>query len=300
MRIAHDWNEYELLDAGDGEKLERWGSYVLRRPDPQAIWPKGNDSRWERADARYERSSDGGGKWIKKPNMRGEWTVSYRELVFRVECMGFKHTGLFPEQSENWKWIGEKIRSADKPVRVLNLFAYTGGATVAAAASGADVCHVDSSKGMNERAKENARLSGLLDAPIRFITDDAMKFVEREIRRGRTYEAIILDPPSFGRGPKGEIWKIEQNLFPLLRNIVRLLSDRAIFVLVNSYTTGLSPAVIRNALVLSTEESERTKGGVISSFELGLHASARDIILPCGASGRWERDSGKYDTLSLT
>ncbi len=287
MRVARDWEDYELIDAGDKEKLERWGTLVLRRPDPQALWPRGADARWNRPDAWYHRSNDGGGSWKCLPNIPKEWTVSYRNLVFRIERMGFKHTGLFPEQAVNWDWMREKISAVSKPVRVLNLFAYTGGATVAAASAGAEVCHVDASKGMNERAKENLGLSGLEKAPVRFITDDAIKFVEREKRRGRAYDAVILDPPSFGRGPKGEVWKVEEQIFSLLERAVDVLSDRSLFVLVNSYTTGLSPRVIHNMLALTVGKKF---GGTSSSFELGLAATGREnIILPCGSSARWER-----------
>lgn len=286
MRIATDWNDYELIDAGDGEKLERWGEFVLRRPDPQAIWPKGAERLWETPHARYRRSNDGGGVWERVLDMPKTWTVRYRSLVFRLELMGFKHTGLFPEQAANWEWMTEKIQSATKPVRVLNLFAYTGGATVAAAAAGAEVCHVDASKGMMTRAKENLELSGLSDASVRFIPDDALKFVEREVRRGHQYDAIIMDPPSFGRGPKGEIWKIEEQLFSLLEQSASILSQNPIFVLVNSYTTGLSPQVIENMLALTV--GKKFTGSCLS-FELGLATKRDSLILPCGSSARWER-----------
>lgn len=285
MRVARNWEDYELIDAGDKEKLERWGTLVLRRPDPQALWPRGTDAGWNRPDAWYHRSNDGGGAWKCLPNIPKEWTVSYRNLVFRIERMGFKHTGLFPEQAVNWDWMREKISAVSKPVRVLNLFAYTGGATVAVASAGAEVCHVDASKGMNERAKENLCLSGLEKAPVRFITDDAIKFVEREKRRGRAYDAVILDPPSFGRGPKGEVWRVEEQLFSLLERTVDILSDRPLFVLVNSYTTGLSPRVIHNMLALTVGKKF---GGTCSSFELGLATRREDIFLPCGSSARWE------------
>lgn len=286
MRIAQGWNDYELLDAGDGEKLERWGACVLRRPDPQAVWPKGGSSSWEKADARYVRSHEGGGHWEYARDIPKTWTISYQSLVFQIELMGFKHTGLFPEQAINWDWMMEKIRNAKRSIRVLNLFAYTGGATVATASLGAEVCHVDASKGMNERAKENLRLSGLAIAPVRFMTDDVIKFVEREKRRDHTYDAIIMDPPSFGRGPKGEVWKVEEQLFSLLERSAEILSPEPLFVLVNSYTTGLSGAVIQNMLALTVLKKY---GGRCSSFELGLAATLRkDLILPAGASGRWE------------
>ncbi|QQS15881.1 MAG: class I SAM-dependent methyltransferase [Candidatus Moraniibacteriota bacterium] len=286
MRIATDWNDYELIDAGDGEKLERWGEFILRRPDPQAIWPKGNGKEWEAPHARYRRSRDGGGAWDIVQDIPKTWTMRYRSLVFRIELMGFKHTGLFPEQSVNWDWMAEKIRSASRPIRVLNLFAYTGGATVAAAAAGAEVCHVDASKGMVTRAKENLELSGLVNVPVRFIPDDALKFVEREARRGHQYDAIIMDPPSFGRGPKGEIWKIEEQLFSLLEQSASILSQNPIFVLVNSYTTGLSPQVIENMLALTVGKK---CAGSCSSFELGLATKRDSLILPCGSSARWEK-----------
>ncbi len=286
MCIANDWKDYELFDAGNGEKLERWGRFVLRRPDPQAIWPVGTDSRWENPNAWYHRNKEGGGAWKCASNMPRDWTVSYRDLVFRIELMGFKHTGLFPEQAINWDWMLEKIRSAERTIRVLNLFAYTGGATVAVASAGAEVCHVDASKGMTERAKENLLLSGLEEASVRFLVDDVVKFVEREHRRGHVYDAIILDPPSFGRGPKGQVWKVEEQLFPLLERVTGLLSDQPLFVLVNSYTTGLSGAVIQNMLSLTVG---KRYGGKSSSFELGLAATSREgIILPAGTSGRWE------------
>lgn len=286
MKVARDWKDYELLDAGDGEKLERWGAFVLRRPDPQALWPKGLDARWESPDARYRRSREGGGSWESSVHLPNRWTISYRELVFSVECMGFKHTGIFPEQAVNWDWMREKIRGASKPVRLLNLFAYTGAATVAALSAGAEVCHVDSSKGMVERAKENVRLSGLQAARVRYIVDDAMKFVEREKRRGHTYDAIVLDPPSFGRGPKGEIWKVEEQLFSLLQRSTEIVSKGPLFVLVNSYTAELSPIVIRNMLALTVGKKFQ---GNVSSSEIGLSATLRkDILLPCGSSGYWE------------
>lgn len=285
MLLANDWKEYELIDAGEGEKLERWGALVLRRPDPQAIWPRTNEAAWKDADARYVRSREGGGHWEYARSVPSQWTVSYRELVFQIELMGFKHTGLFPEQAVNWDWIREKVRSVPAPVRVLNLFAYTGGASVAAASAGAEVCHVDASKGMNERARENLRLSGLAAAPVRLIADDVIKFVEREVRRGHSYEAIILDPPSFGRGPKGEVWKVEEQIFSLLHRLTSVLSNRPLFVLVNFYTSNLSPMVIRNMLALTFG---RRFGGRCSSMELGLSFGREGMVLPAGSSGRWE------------
>ena len=249
MWIADGWNDYELLDCGSGEKLERWGGQILVRPDPQAIWETPRENRgWRSAQGRYHRSSSGGGHW-EKEKLPESWQVKYKDLTFQVKPMNFKHTGLFPEQAVNWDFAREKIERAGRPVRVLNLFAYTGGATVACAASGAQVCHCDAAKGMVSWAKENARVSGLENAPIRWIVDDCAKFVEREIRRGRTYDAIIMDPPSYGRGPGGEVWKLEDNLFPFVRLCTQVLSERPLFVIINSYTTGLA--------------------------------------LPCGATGRW-------------
>lgn len=285
MHIAREWKEYELIDAGDGEKVERWGPYVLRRPDPQALWPKGNCDAWNTADAHYCRNREGGGYWNYTHTLPKRWTVSYKNLKFFVEPMSFKHTGIFPEQAVNWDWMIEKIRSVSGPVRILNLFAYTGAASVAMASAMASVCHVDSSKGMIERAKENLTLNGIEKAPVRFIVDDVLKFVEREGRRGNVYDAIIMDPPSFGRGPKGELWKIECSLFPLLERCAHILSDRAIFFLINSYTTEFSPTVFQNMLELSIGKN---RGGKCSSFEIGLQTRRKEIVLPCGSSARWE------------
>lgn len=286
MLIVDDWEDYELIDAGGGEKLERWGKYILRRPDPQAIWPIGDAGKlWERADAHYHRSRSGGGSWEYKRKLPQKWPVRYKGLSFFVEPMGFKHTGLFPEQAVNWKWIMDKIRSRASNIRVLNLFAYTGGATVAAAYAGAEVCHVDSAKGMVARAKENMALSGLSEKPVRYIVDDVIKFVQREKRRGRTYEAVIMDPPSYGRGPKGELWQIEDELYGLVEACVEILSPKPLFFLINSYTTGLSPAVLSNILRLTV--AARFKGKVASD-EIGLPVVSSGLVLPCGATGRWE------------
>jgi 23S rRNA (cytosine1962-C5)-methyltransferase len=286
MLLADDWKDYELIDTGGGEKLERWGRYTLRRPDPQAIWPiTGDEKAWRSVDAHYHRSSSGGGKWEYIKKLPPQWTVRYGELEFHVEPTGFKHTGLFPEQAVNWKWIMEKIKGAGRKVSVLNLFAYTGGATVAAAYAGAEVCHVDASKGMVTRAKENLALSGLGDRPVRFIVDDVVKFVARENRRGRRYDAVIMDPPSYGRGPNGELWKIEDEIYPLISRCMEILSDEPLFFLVNSYTTGLSPTVIGNMLRLSMQ---RRYGGKVTADEVGLPVSATGLVLPCGAAGRWE------------
>lgn len=290
MLLADDWKDYELIDAGNGEKLERWGIYILRRPDPQAIWPcTGRKEMWNKADAHYHRSSSGGGKWEYIKKLPERWSISYGDLSFYIEPTGFKHTGLFPEQAVNWKWMIDKIKSASGPVRVLNLFAYTGGATLAAAYAGAEVCHVDAAKGMVARAKENLELSGLKHRPVRFITDDVVKFVQREQRRGRTYEGIIMDPPSYGRGPKGELWKIEEELYGLVDMCTAILSPKPVFFLINSYTTGLAPTVLKNILTISVAKKF---GGHVSSDEIGLPVSSSKLVLPCGASGRWEREQG--------
>ena len=284
MWIADGWNDYELLDCGSGEKLERWGGQILVRPDPQAIWETPRENRgWRSAQGRYHRSSSGGGHW-EKEKLPESWKVKYKDLTFQVKPMNFKHTGLFPEQAVNWDFAREKIERAGRPVRVLNLFAYTGGATVACAASGAQVCHCDAAKGMVSWAKENARVSGLENAPIRWIVDDCAKFVEREIRRGRTYDAIIMDPPSYGRGPGGEVWKLEDNLFPFVRLCTQVLSEQPLFVIINSYTTGLAPSVLGYLLSLLVKEKF---GGRVTWDELGLPVTETGLALPCGATGRW-------------
>ena len=285
MWVSDGWRDYELIDCGGGEKLERWGKHVLVRPDPQAIWqtPR-NNPLWRRPDARYARASTGGGAWEKK-DVPAQWQVRYQELTFQVKPMNFKHTGLFPEQAANWDFAMEQIRRAGRPISVLNLFAYTGGATLAAAKAGASVTHVDASKGMVAWAKENAKSSGLEDAPIRWIVDDCVKFVEREIRRGNHYDAIIMDPPSYGRGPKGEIWKIEDAIYPLVKLCAKLLSDKPLFYLINSYTTGLAPAVL--TYMLGTAVVPQF-GGTVRSEEIGLPVTGSGLVLPCGASGRWE------------
>ena len=284
MWIADHWKDYEVIDTSCGEKLERWGKYILLRPDPQVIWKTGKTvPEWNRLNGHYHRSSKGGGEWefFKLPQ---EWTISYRELNFRLKPFSFKHTGLFPEQAVNWDWCRERIRQADRPVKVLNLFAYTGGATLAAASAGASVTHVDASKGMVTWAKENAAVSHLEDAPIRWLVDDCVKFVEREIRRGNKYDGIIMDPPSYGRGPKGEIWKIEESIYPFVELASQLLSDDALFFLINSYTTGLQPAVL--SYMLSTV-IQKKRGGEVQSSEIGLPVSSNGLVLPCGATGRW-------------
>ena len=282
---ANNWKDYEVIDCSNGEKLERWGDYLLIRPDPQVIWdtPRRHPG-WKHPNGHYHRSARGGGQW-EFFDLPQQWSIGYRDLTFHLKPFSFKHTGLFPEQAANWDWFGDKIRSAGRPVKVLNLFAYTGGATLAAAKAGASVTHIDASKGMVTWARENAKASGLENAPIRWIVDDCGKFVEREIRRGSRYDAIIMDPPSYGRGPKGEIWKIEDAIHPLIRLCAGLLSDRPLFFLINSYTTGLAPSVL--TYMLSTEVARR-HGGTVSSEEVGLPVTESGLMLPCGASGRWE------------
>lgn len=284
MWIADHWKDYEVMDCSKGEKLERWGKYILVRPDPQVIWdtPKMLPG-WTKKNGHYHRSKKGGGEW-EFFDLPRQWDIHYKNLTFHLKPFSFKHTGLFPEQAVNWDWLGNKIRRADRPIKVLNLFAYTGGATLAAAAAGASVTHVDASKGMVTWAKENALSSDLGDAPIRWIVDDCVKFVEREIRRGKCYDAIIMDPPSYGRGPKGEIWKIEDAIHPLIQLCVQLLSDEPLFFLINSYTTGLQPAVLAYMLGV---ELQKYKGHT-DAQEIGLTVSSTGLVLPCGASGRWE------------
>lgn len=287
MWIAESWRDYELLDCGGGEKLERWAEQLLVRPDPQAIWETDHgDPGWKRANGRYLRSQTGGGHW-EKGKLPEHWEMHYKELTFQVKPMNFKHTGLFPEQAVNWDFAMEKIKNAGRPVRVLNLFAYTGGATVACAKAGASVCHVDAAKGMVAWAKENAKLSGLTDAPIRWIVDDCGKFVEREIRRGKTYDAIIMDPPSYGRGPGGEVWKLEENLYEFVKLCTGVLSDKPLFVLINSYTTGLAPSVLGYLLGILLKKKY---GGKCVWDELGLPVTRTGLCLPCGATGRWSSE----------
>jgi len=286
MWIADGWKDYEVIDTSNGEKLERWGNYILLRPDPQVIWntPK-EHKKWKQLNGHYHRSSKGGGEW-EFFDLPEQWTIQYKELTFHLKPFSFKHTGLFPEQAANWDWFSDKIRKADRPINVLNLFAYTGGATCAAAKAGAKVTHVDASKGMVTWAKENAAASGLEDAPIRWIVDDCVKFVEREIRRGRKYDGIIMDPPSYGRGPKGEIWKIEEKIYPFVELCSQVLSDEPLFFLINSYTTGLQPAVL--SYMMNTVLVNKY-GGNVNADEIGLPVSSNGLVLPCGASGRWER-----------
>ena len=284
MWVSDRWTDYELIDCGRGEKLERWGDQLLVRPDPQAIWntPRTHPG-WKHPHGRYARSSSGGGQWEKK-DMPERWTIRYGGLTFNIKPMNFKHTGLFPEQAANWDFAQEQIRRAGRPIRVLNLFAYTGGATVACAAAGASVCHVDAARGMVSWARENARSSGLEDAPIRWIVDDCAKFVEREIRRGRQYDAIIMDPPSYGRGPTGEVWRLEENLYPFVELVRGVLSDQPLFVILNSYTTGLAPSVL--GYILQMLVGKRF-GGRVTWDELGLPCTQSGMALPCGATGRW-------------
>ena len=291
MWIADNWKDYEVIDTSSGEKLERWGKYVLLRPDPQVIWntPK-KDANWKKINGHYHRSSKGGGEW-EFFNLPNEWSINYKSLTFNLKPFSFKHTGLFPEQAVNWDWFSSIIKEAhrknpDRNIKVLNLFAYTGGATLSAAAAGASVTHVDASKGMVLWAKENAASSGLSDAPIRWLVDDCVKFVEREIRRGNTYDAIIMDPPSYGRGPKGEIWKIEDSIFPFIELTSKLLSEDPIFYLVNSYTTGLQPAVL--TYMINTAIVSKF-GGKVEASEIGLPVTSNGLVLPCGASGRWTK-----------
>jgi len=290
MFICDRWEDYKVLDISGGEKLEDWGKYRLIRPDPQVIWnEKTNEKLWKDADAHYHRKNTGGGSWEIRTKIPDKWKIDFKPLglSFYVKPMGFKHTGLFPEQAVNWMWFSELIKKASRPIKVLNLFAYTGGATAAAAAAGASVVHVDSSKGMVSWAKENLECSKLRDKPVRFIVDDVIKFVEREARRGNTYEGIIMDPPSYGRGPNGEVWKLEDELYPLVERCMKIFSDKPLFFLINSYTTGLQPTVLADILKLKVKSKY---GGNVVSEEVGIPVNGTDLILPCGASGRWSID----------
>lgn len=284
MWISDRWADYELIDCGRGEKLERWGDFMLVRPDPQAIWdtPRRHPG-WTKNAGRYARSASGGGQWERR-TMPERWQIQYGDLTFNVKPMNFKHTGIFPEQAANWDFAQSQIRAAGRPISVLNLFGYTGAASVAAAAAGAAVCHVDAAKGMVSWAKENAQSSGLDNAPIRWIVDDCGKFIQREIRRGRKYDAIIMDPPSYGRGPSGEVWRLEENLYPFVELVAGVLSDDPKFIILNSYTTGLAPSVL--TYILETLISKRF-GGTTESHELGLPVSESGLVLPCGATARW-------------
>ena len=284
MDVARDWKDYEILDMANGEKLEKWKDVILVRPDPQIIWKsKSFPERWKNANARYIRSSTGGGNWDFNKKVPANWQVKYKELIFNIKPMGFKHTGLFPEQAVNWDWMINKIQHANRDIKVLNLFAYTGGATVACSYAGASVCHVDSSKGMVTWAKENITSSGLQNNPVRYIIDDVVKFVSREIRRGNKYDAIIMDPPSYGRGTNGEVWKFEENISDLVELCTKVLSDRPLFFLINSYTTGISSTVLENNLRLNIKAK-----GKLSSGELGLPMKDSNLVLPCGIFSRWE------------
>ncbi len=284
MLIASEWKDYEVLDTGDGEKLERWRDIILRRPDPQAIWPKQKSEIWTRADAHYHRSQKGGGEWEFFKKLPDRWSVRYGTLEFYVRPTGFKHTGLFPEQAVNWDWMAGLIRKSNRPIKVLNLFGYTGGATLACAAAGAKVTHVDAAKGMVQWAGENRKLAKIDETRVRWIVDDAVKFVEREARRGNTYEGILMDPPSYGRGPGGEVWKLENELYSLVSACEKVLARDALFMLINSYTTGLQPAVLNNMLTMTVA---RTRSGKVVADEIVLPVTAGGV-LPCGASGRWE------------
>ena len=284
MIIASRWKDYEVLDTGDGEKLERWRDVLLRRPDPQAIWPKQNPALWEKVDGWYHRSAKGGGEWEFFRRLPEKWTLRYGDLSFYVRPTGFKHTGLFPEQAANWDWMAGLIRNAGRPVKVLNLFGYTGGATLACAAAGAHVTHVDAAKGMVQWAGDNRRLAGIDESRVRWIIDDALKFVQREQRRGNTYQGILMDPPSYGRGPGGEVWKLENELFGLVDACEKILSEDALFMLINSYTTGLQPAVLNNMLQMT---AAKRHPGRVTADEIVLPVTAGGV-LPCGASGRFE------------
>lgn len=285
MLIADSWTDYTLIDASDGQKLEKWGDYYLERPDPQAIWSyKTEKNLWKDSHAVYHRSKAGGGAWEFRKKLPDAWQINWRNLTFNIKPMGFKHTGIFPEQAVNWDFIIDKITSANREIKVLNLFAYTGGATVASAYAGARTVHVDASKGMVNWAKENAASSGLADAPIRYIVDDCVKFVEREIRRGNKYDGIIMDPPTYGRGPKGEVWRFEDELYPLVQKCSQILSDNPLFFIVNSYTSGVSHIIVSNVLSYVIKQNH---GGTVTSDEIGLRMSSNGLVLPCGYATRW-------------
>lgn len=284
MNLASDWNDYQILDMANGEKLEKWNNITLVRPDPQIIWKqKTYPEKWKKADAKYSRSNTGGGAWNYNKKLPSAWQVKYKDLVFNIKPMGFKHTGLFPEQAVNWDWMINKIKGANKEIKVLNLFAYTGGATVACLSAGASVCHVDSSKGMVSWAKENVTSSGLQDRKVRYTVDDVVKFVNREIRRGNKYDAIIMDPPSYGRGTNGEVWKFEDNIYDLVELCSKVLTDKPLFFLINSYTTGISSMVLENILKLNIHAK-----GKFSNGEIGIPMQNSNLVLPCGIYGRWE------------
>ena len=288
MKISSEWKDYEIIDAGNGEKLERWKDIILRRPDPQSIWNVEDYSKWKNVDGHYFRSNKGGGEWKFYKTLPEYWTVSYKDLTFKVSPTNFKHTGLFPEQAVNWDFMMNKIKNANRPIKVLNLFAYTGAATVACAKAGAEVVQVDSSKGMTEWAKENRDLSGLSDAKIRYIVDDCVKFVQREERRGNKYDAIIMDPPSYGRGPNKEVWKFEKNIYFLIEECSKILSDNPLFFTINSYTTGISHVALAN--ILKTTLLKKYPYGKIESGDVMLPITRDNLYLPCGIYGRWTSD----------
>lgn len=287
MRLSEHWKDYELIDTSDGERLERWGDIILIRPDPQIIWSTGRKNPlWKNAHARYHRSNKGGGHWETYRKVPDRWTIRYNQLVFNIKPMGFKHTGVFPEQAVNWDFAAEKIRNENRPLKVLNLFGYTGCATLSCMKAGAMVCHVDASKGMVQWARENAQSSAIADLPVRWLVDDCVKFVQREIRRGNRYDGIIMDPPSYGRGPGGEVWKLEEQLFPLVDLCRQVLSDNPVFFILNSYPTGLSPAVMEYLLGVQLQQSF---GGSVSSDEIGLRVTDTGLVLPCGSTAIWEK-----------
>ena len=287
MELANNWKDYEILDMSSGEKLERWGNVTLVRPDPQIIWKeKSFPNKWKNVNAKYKRSNTGGGNWEYNSNLPKACQIKYKNLTFNIKPMGFKHTGLFPEQAVNWDWMINKIKNEKREIKVLNLFAYTGGATVACLSAGASVCHVDSSKGMVAWAKENVISSNLQDRPVRYIIDDVIKFVNREIRRGNKYDAIVMDPPSYGRGANGEVWQFEENIYDLVNLCMKVLTDKPLFFLINSYTTGISAKVLENILKINMKN---IKNGKFSSGEIGLPMSNSELVLPCGIFGRWEK-----------
>ena len=286
MRISNEWVDYECIDAGNGEKLERWGNVILRRPDPQAMWYTDDYSKWKKVDGFYHRSKSGGGNWEFFSKLDEFWTIDYKGLTFKVSPTGFKHTGLFPEQAVNWDFMMDKIKNSNRKIKVLNLFSYTGGATMACSKAGADVVQVDASKGMTEWAKENMRLSHLENNSIRFIVDDCLKFVQREARRGNKYDAIVMDPPSYGRGPNKEVWKFEDNIYKLIEACMEILSDKPLFFLINSYTTGVSSVVLEN--ILKTTVLKKYPDGIVDSGDIGLPITNNNLVLPCGIYGRYQ------------
>ena len=288
MRVSYDFKDYECIDAGNGEKLERWKNVILRRPDPQAMWYTLKDSKWDNIDGFYHRSKKGGGYWEFKTKLDEYWTVEYKGLVFKVSPTGFKHTGLFPEQAVNWNFMMDKIKNSGRKIKVLNLFSYTGGATMACSKAGADVVQVDASKGMTEWAKENMKLSQLENNSIRFIVDDCLKFVQREARRGNKYDAIVMDPPSYGRGPNKEVWKFEDNIYKLIDACMDILSDKPLFFLINSYTTGISATVLEN--ILKTTILKKYPNGKVDAGDIGLPITTNNLILPCGIYGRYQEN----------